>query len=101
MAVYDPALMLQPVPGLEGFGYWVGVVYIVAKASLALALWGAAAIGYGRAPLLWWERVLAAAAAAFLVLALPTTDEIGFGVAAVVIGVHLWRTRNATVPAVS
>jgi TRAP transporter 4TM/12TM fusion protein len=99
MAVYDPTLMLQPVPGLEGPGYWGAVVYIVVKASLALGLWGAAAVGYGQAPLLWWERFLAAAAAALLVLAIPLTDEIGFVLAALVIGLHLWRTRRAAVHA--
>jgi TRAP transporter 4TM/12TM fusion protein len=99
MAVYDPTLMLQPVPGLEGAAYWLAVAYIAVKATLALALWGAAAIGYGRAPLHWWERLLAAVAAAFLVLAVPITDEIGFALTILVAGVHLWRTRAAAVPA--
>jgi len=101
MAVYDPALMLQPVPGLAGTGYWLAVFYIVAKATLALGLWGAAAIGYGRAPLASWERVLATIAAAFLVVALPVTDEIGFALAALVIGLHMWRTRPAAAHAVT
>ena len=56
MAVYDPNLMLQPVPGLEGASYWLAVAYIVVKATLAMLLWGAAAIGYVMAPLAWWER---------------------------------------------
>jgi TRAP transporter 4TM/12TM fusion protein len=99
MAVYDPALMLQPVPGLEGPGYWAAVAYVVVKASLALGLWGAAAIGYGQGPLLWWERLLATAAAAFLVLAVPVTDEIGFALAALVVGLHVWRLRRAPSPA--
>jgi TRAP transporter 4TM/12TM fusion protein len=101
MAVYDPALMVQPVPGLAGAGYWVAVAYVTLKAILALALWGTAAIGYGRAPLVWWERILAATAAAFLVLAIPITDEIGFALAILVGGVHLWRTRKDAVAAVS
>jgi TRAP-type uncharacterized transport system fused permease subunit len=57
MAVYDPTLMLQPARGLEGAGYWLAVVYIVVKATLAMTLWGMAAVGYGRAALLWWERI--------------------------------------------
>ncbi|HEX2137420.1 MAG TPA: TRAP transporter fused permease subunit, partial [Microvirga sp.] len=101
MAVYDPTLMLQEVPGLDGPRYWLAVAYITFKATLALALWGAAAIGYFRGPALWWERILAAVAAGFLVLALPVTDEIGFGLAALVAGIHWWRTRQAAVPAVS
>ncbi|HEX2553561.1 MAG TPA: TRAP transporter permease [Microvirga sp.] len=99
MAVYDPTLMLQPVRGLEGAGYWVAVVYIVVKAALAMTLWGMAAIGYGRTALLWWERVLAAGAAALLVAAIPLTDELGFALAALVIGLHVWRTRRTAVTA--
>lgn len=93
MAVYDPNLMLQPVPGLEGAGYWVAVVYIVVKAALAMLLWGAAAIGYVYGPLSWWERLLAAVAAAFLVAAIPLTDQIGFLLAALAIGIHAYRVR--------
>ena len=95
MAVYDPNLMLQPVEGLEGGGYWLAVAYIVVKATLAMLLWGAAAIGYVFAPLAWWERILAAVAAAFLVLAVPITDEIGFALAALSIGLHVFRARGA------
>jgi TRAP-type uncharacterized transport system fused permease subunit len=99
MAVYDPALMIQPVPGLEGPAYWVAVAYMVLKASLAVGLWGAASVGYLRAQMPWWERVLATVAAGFLVLALPITDEIGFGLAVLVVGIHLWRSRRVPVPA--
>ena len=88
MAVYAPALMLQA-------GDWIDVGYIVVKALIAIGLWGAAAIGYLFAPMKWYERLLAAAAAFSLVLALPITDEIGFGLAAAAIGLHLWRTRRA------
>jgi len=94
MAVYTPALMLQDGgPLAETVGYVPAVAYIVAKASLAIGLWGAAVIGYLRAPLAAWERLLAAAAAFTLVVALPVTDEIGFALAALVFGLHWWRTR--------
>ena len=95
MAVYDPTLMLQPVPGLEGASYWLAVVYIVSKATLAMILWGAAFVGHLTRPLALWERILAAVAAGFLVAAVPLTDEIGFALAAVMIGQHLWRARTA------
>ncbi|MBX9909874.1 MAG: TRAP transporter permease [Beijerinckiaceae bacterium] len=95
MAVYDPTLMLQPVPGLEGASYWLAVVYIVAKATLAMILWGAAFVGQLMRPLALWERILAAVAAGFLVAAIPITDEIGFALAALMIGQHLWRVRAA------
>jgi TRAP transporter 4TM/12TM fusion protein len=94
MAVYDPALMLQPVQGVTGFAYALGAGYIFGKALLAICLWGAATIGYLKRDMNWWERVLAAVAAASLVTALPVTDEIGFGLAAALIGLHLWRARG-------
>ncbi|MBN9451811.1 MAG: TRAP transporter permease [Bosea sp.] len=95
MAVYDPALMLQPVQGLSGFAYATAATYIIVKALLAIFLWGAATIGFMKRDLEIWERLLAAAAAFSLVLALPVTDEVGFVLAALVIGQHLWRARGA------
>jgi TRAP-type uncharacterized transport system fused permease subunit len=95
MAVYDPNLMLQPVPGLEGVSYWLAVAYIVVKATLALLLWGAASIGYVIGPMTWWERLLAAVAAGFLVAAVPITDQIGFALALLAIVIHVVRTRGA------
>ncbi|OMG56869.1 C4-dicarboxylate ABC transporter [Azonexus hydrophilus] len=88
MAVYDNALMLQGDPSV------LAVVYIVGKALLAITLWGAASIGYLRAPLSVWERIWAAAAAFMLVAALPLTDEIGFAACASFIGWHLLRSRR-------
>jgi TRAP-type uncharacterized transport system fused permease subunit len=94
MAVYDPALMMQPVAGLSGADFWVNVAYMVVKAGLAVLLWGAASVGYLNAKMPWWERLGAAIAAAFLVLALPVTDEVGFALAALVLGFHFWRARR-------
>ncbi|MDD2885444.1 MAG: TRAP transporter permease [Dechloromonas sp.] len=88
MAVYDNALMLQGDPSV------LAVVYIVGKALLAITLWGAASIGYLRAPLAAWERLFAAAAAFMLVAALPLTDEIGFVACASFIGWHLLHSRR-------
>lgn len=99
MAVYDPTLMLQPVAGLSGAGYWLAVVYIVIKATLAMLLWGMAFVGQFMRPLSGWERLLAALGAGFLVAAVPLTDEIGFAIAAVMIGQHLWRARAASAAA--
>jgi TRAP-type uncharacterized transport system fused permease subunit len=93
--------MLQPVPGLEGAGYWLAVVYIVVKASLAMLLWGTAAVGYFLKPLAWWERIWAAAAAGLLVAAVPLTDEAGFVLAALFVGFHVWHKRKAAVAAVA
>jgi TRAP transporter 4TM/12TM fusion protein len=86
MAVYDHALMLQGNPT------FVAVAGIVAKALLAIVLWGAAAIGYLRAPLTWRERALAAAGAFLLVAAMPLTDEIGLALGALFLVLHWRRT---------
>jgi TRAP-type uncharacterized transport system fused permease subunit len=95
MAVYAPALMLQDGgPLATEIGYWPAVGYIIVKALLSIGLWGAAAIGYLFAPLTWLERILAAAAAFALVVALPATDELGFGLAVLVLGWHFWRSRQ-------
>jgi TRAP transporter 4TM/12TM fusion protein len=88
MAVYSPALMLQG-------GTWADTVYVVLKAVLALALWGGAAIGHWIGPLRWPERLWALVSAAFLVVALPATDQIGIGMAFALAAFHLLRTRAA------
>jgi TRAP transporter 4TM/12TM fusion protein len=88
MAVYDPALMLQG-------GTWVDTLYMVFKAVIAICLWGAAAIGYLRTPLNWFERIFAAGAAFMLVVAIDWTDWVGFAMAAVFIAWHWWRSRGA------
>ncbi len=88
MAIYDNALMLQGDPSIGA------VAYIVGKALLAIALWGAAAIGYVRGTLKAWERIFAAVGAFMLVAAIPLTDEIGFAMCALFIGWHFLRTRK-------
>ena len=95
MAVYTPALMLQDAgPLAQWAGYPVEVAYILFKTCLAIALWGAAVVGYLKQRMPLWERGLAAAAAFSLVLALPATDEAGFALAALVLALHLWRGRQ-------
>jgi TRAP transporter 4TM/12TM fusion protein len=88
MAVYSPALMLQT-------GDVWDTLWIVFKALVAIAMWGAGAIGFLVGPLSWWERAWTIVAASFLVVALPLTDEIGLGAVAVFVIWHLWRTRRA------
>ncbi|MDI1273491.1 TRAP transporter permease [Polaromonas sp.] len=87
MAVYTPALMLQG-------GDWTDTGYVVFKALVAIAMWGAGAIGFLVGPLNWVERVVAIVAASFLVAALPMTDEIGLAAVAAFIVWHVWRTRQ-------
>jgi TRAP transporter 4TM/12TM fusion protein len=94
MAVFTPALMLQDGGAIAAsLGYPVEVLYILLKACLAIGLWGAAVVGFLFAPMPIWERLLAAAAAGFLVAALPWTDETGFALAALVLATHWWRLR--------
>ncbi|MDX5371778.1 MAG: TRAP transporter permease [Pseudomonadaceae bacterium] len=88
MAVYAPELMLQGDKDLAA------TLYVVFKALLAVTLWGTAVVGHFRSPMNPLERVLAFVAASMLVIALPITDEIGFGLAALVMGWHIWRSRN-------
>jgi TRAP transporter 4TM/12TM fusion protein len=93
MAVYDPALMLQPTA--DGTVSIVAAVYVIGKAILAIGLWGGAAIGYFlRGPLAWPERIVAFAAASLLVAAAPWTDQVGFVASALFILWHLWRSRG-------
>ncbi len=87
MAVYSPALMLQS-------GNWLDTSWIVFKALVAIAMWGAGAIGFLFAPLNWVERVVAIVAASFLVVALPMTDEIGLTAVLMFVVWHLWRARQ-------
>ncbi|MGP0170425.1 TRAP transporter permease [Pseudomonas sp. NCHU5208] len=90
MAVYSPALMLQG-------DSLLATLYVIFKAVLAIGLLGAIFTGYLQAKLSWWERVLGFAAGASLILATPSSDEIGFALSALFIGQHLWRARRAQV----
>ena len=87
MAVYTPALMLQG-------GDWTDTAYVVFKALVAIAMWGAGAIGFLITPLNWVERMTAIAAASFLVAAVPMTDEIGLAAVTVFVVWHVWRSRQ-------
>lgn len=95
MAVYSPALMLQDGGALAAsIGYVPSVAYVVLKALLAIALWGAVAVGFLLGPIAWWERAWAFVAAALLVAALPLTDQLGFAAAIAFIAWHVWRRRS-------
>jgi TRAP-type uncharacterized transport system fused permease subunit len=87
MAVYSPALLLQT-------GGWFDATYITVKALIAIGLWGVAAVGYWLAPVNWFERIFAFVAAAFLIAAVPLTDEIGFALATLFAAWHVWRARS-------
>lgn len=88
MAVYNPALMLQ------GDNLWM-TAYMLIKTTLAVGLWGMASTGYLQQKMPVWERLFSFIAGALLVVALPLTDEIGFGLGLLVIGQHYWRARQS------
>jgi len=90
MMVYEPAILLQTDSVWE-------VLYVSFKTLVAIGLWGAATIGYLWVPMRWLERALAAAAAFLLIVALPVTDEVGFGIAVLFLIYHWRRYRHAPV----
>jgi len=94
MAVYDPVLMLQPMPGLEGNAYWVHAVYVCFKALLAVTLWGVACFGYLAGPVSFYGRIYCLLAAMFLVLPIWWTDWIGFAASALFVGTHYFLARR-------
>jgi TRAP transporter 4TM/12TM fusion protein len=96
MAVYTPALMLQDPGAIAAtWGYPVEVAYVFLKACFGIALWGTAVVGFLFARMAIWERLLAFAAGASLVMALPWTDELGWALGIVIVAQHWWRNRNA------
>jgi len=92
LTVADPVLLLQLVPGLDGFAYWLDVGYVAAKATLAVVLWGIAAFGYANGRVGWAERAWVTAAAGFLIFPTATTDAVGFVLTA---GFFAWRLLAA------
>jgi TRAP transporter 4TM/12TM fusion protein len=100
MAIYDPALMLQPVPPATNVDL-LQTAYVVFKAVIAIGLWGGAAVGYLWGPLRWAERIAATIAAFLLIVAVPWTDEAGFVIAAMFAAWHGYRSRVAGSPRTS
>ena len=97
MAVYAPALMLQDAgPIAAAWGYPVEVAYVFAKACFGIALWGTAVVGFMLTRMAMWERLLAFAAGASTIAALPLTDEIGWALGIAVIAQHWMRARRST-----
>jgi TRAP-type uncharacterized transport system fused permease subunit len=88
LTVADPVLLLQPVAGLDGAAYWLDVVYVAAKATLAVVLWGSAACVYANRRVNWAERAVCALAAGFLIFPTVTTDAVGFALTVALFG---WR----------
>ena len=95
MAVYSPALMLQPVGNrVAEWGFIAAAAYMVLKAVIAVTLWGVTAIGYFFAPVGWIARLIAFGSAVLLVLEYPYTDPIGFVCCAAFFAYQFWQHRG-------
>ncbi|WP_245293218.1 TRAP transporter permease [Mongoliimonas terrestris] len=91
MAVYNPQLMLQPVPGLEGAAYWASAAFVIVKALAAVLLWGIGAFGWLAGRVSVTERAVAIAAALLLVTPMLVTDLLGFALGGAVVAWHIMR----------
>ncbi|MBI4984310.1 MAG: TRAP transporter permease [Rhodocyclales bacterium] len=89
MAVYEPALMLQ------GDLTIANVTLAILKAVVSIMLWASATVGYGRIRMPVWERIGCVAAAALLVAYFPWSDEIGYGLTAL-LALNHWRRARAS-----
>ncbi len=96
MAVYTPALMLQPVGArVAAWGFVAAAAYVIVKAVIAVTLWGVTSIGYFLAPVSWPERIFAFLAAALLVVELPWTDPVGFAACGAFFVYQFWKAHRA------
>jgi len=96
IAVYAPALMLQPGdPMAATLGFWGAVIYATVKACVAIGLVGIAAIGFLFDRLGAIERLLAIAIAVLLLGELPYSDVSGFLLSAALVGWLRTRVQRA------
>jgi TRAP transporter 4TM/12TM fusion protein len=86
MFVAAPALLLK--------GSVAEIGLTICTASLGIWALTAAVIGYGRAALMWWERVCLFAAALALIFPGWLTDLFGFAVIAGIVGRQLMMSRS-------
>src|SRR3954470_1296071 len=86
MAVYEPALMLQGNGGALAaqIRWWTEVAWVCFKAIVVVTMSGVAAIGFWLTHTTLAERVLAGAAAVFIMGDFFMSDEIGLALAAAV-----------------
>jgi TRAP-type uncharacterized transport system fused permease subunit len=97
MAIYSPALLLQPIgPRVAAWGFAAAAAYMIVKAVLAVTLWGVTATGYFLRPVNWLERIVAFASAALLVVEYPWTDPIGFAACLAFLAYEYWSSRGGS-----
>ncbi len=96
MAVYAPALMLQPGGARAAtYGLAAAAAYVIFKAVLAVTLWGVTATGYFLTSVGWPERIIAFLSAALLVTEYPWTDPAGFTACGLFLAYQFWKARRA------
>jgi TRAP transporter 4TM/12TM fusion protein len=96
MAVYAPALMLQPGGARSAtYGLAASAAYVILKAVIAVTMWGVTAIGFFLAPVSWPERIIAFLSAALLVVEYPWTDPAGFTACGAFLAYQFWKARRA------
>ncbi|WP_022721091.1 TRAP transporter permease [Rhodopseudomonas sp. B29] len=92
IAVYSPALMLQPGdPMAAELGFYGAVAYATVKALVAIGLFGMVAIGFLYTRMSVVERVVAFVAAVALLGEFPYSDYVGFAIAVLIV---LWQWRQ-------
>lgn len=92
IAVYSPALMLQPGDPMEAhLGFYGAVAYALVKACIAIGLFGMAAIGFLFARMSAMERFVCFGAAMLLLGEFSYSDPLGFAGAAALLGWLRWR----------
>ena len=101
MAVYTPALMLQPVGShVAEWGFPAAAAYVIVKAVIAVTLWGVTATGFFLKPVGWPERIIAFLSAAMLVVEYPWTDPAGFACCGIFIAFQYWKAHRDRIGAV-
>ncbi|NVN87280.1 MAG: TRAP transporter permease [Rhodopseudomonas sp.] len=91
IAVYSPALMLQPGdPMTAKIGFYGAVVYASVKALAAIGLFGMAAIGFLFTRMSVLERLVALAAGLLLLGEFPYSDWVGYPLG---LAILLWQWR--------
>ncbi|MGN6287367.1 MAG: TRAP transporter permease [Afipia sp.] len=98
IAVYSPALMMQPGdPMAAELGFYGAVAYAFVKAAVSIGLFGMVAIGFLFARMTAVERIVAFIAALCLFGEFQYSDWIGFVLAVAIIG---WQWHKRPSPAV-
>ncbi|RED36162.1 TRAP transporter 4TM/12TM fusion protein [Rhodopseudomonas thermotolerans] len=93
IAVYSPALMLQPGDAMAAeLGFYGAVLYATLKALIAIGLFGMVSIGFLFTRMTALERLVAFAAAVCLLGEFRYSDYVGFVIAALVVAWQ-WRQR--------